>query len=522
MLNKMNFIKKTLIFLLLLAGFSIFNLHTSQAYFRVNQEIRETRFVEGIRHTYLMGEIDYNGTTSRQNINYIGANPTQYSNLNIVTGDHYQAHGWGMGNINLIIDNIHDRYSNYEVLGGVNADFYNTTTGEPISPVIRNFELIYPGGTSRTLVGFKDNGEVVFGKPCYGGYVLKVFDEDGALKMTLPVSGINRLPQNNDQITVYFSNHAGVIDTTYNKAVMNAIETKIDGSQTRYFAKGTLDQMSGMELTVDPHQFVIVGHEFNNDQLITAHDYAIVQQSIGCGFEDVRFAVGGWEHLVDNGVPNTNFPQGAGPYLRHPRTAVGIKQNGEVFFVVVDGRNFADGFIGVTAPEMAEIMVHFGAYNAINLDGGGSSTIVLQNEEKDGYDVLNTPSDGRLRSISNAVFFVKGEHIPVPDPVPFPDTREQLQTPRAYVDLDGHLRFNHISNSSLYKVFIDDKVIETTEDIFPLNLEPGVHSIRVRAYGDPSVFKPSEYSTEILYVAYTDDISRFIELFRGFTRKETE
>ncbi|MFT7696425.1 MAG: exopolysaccharide biosynthesis protein, partial [Candidatus Latescibacterota bacterium] len=81
---------------------------------------------------------------------------------------------------------------------------------------------------------------------------------------------------------------------------------------------------------------------------------------------------------------------------RHPRTAVGYSQNGEVLFlVVVDGRQ--PGYsVGMTLAELAGFMrmrladfssTHENAYQALNLDGGGSTTMVVEDE------VVNSPSD---------------------------------------------------------------------------------------------------------------------------------
>lgn len=70
----------------------------------------------------------------------------------------------------------------------------------------------------------------------------------------------------------------------------------------------------------------------------------------------------------------------------HPRTAIGQKKNGSLLFVVIDGRR-PGWSMGVTYYELQEIMMALGAYNAFNLDGGGSSTMVFKNR------VLNKPSD---------------------------------------------------------------------------------------------------------------------------------
>ena len=75
----------------------------------------------------------------------------------------------------------------------------------------------------------------------------------------------------------------------------------------------------------------------------------------------------------------------------HPRTAVGISRDGRyLFLMTADGRQFGYSE-GLTTAETAEWMRRLGAYNALNLDGGGSTTLVMQGT--DGKpEVLNRPS----------------------------------------------------------------------------------------------------------------------------------
>ncbi len=87
-----------------------------------------------------------------------------------------------------------------------------------------------------------------------------------------------------------------------------------------------------------------------------------------------------------------------------PRTAIGLdKRNRKLILVVVDGRQ--PGYSqGATLSELAQIMIEAGAHTAMNLDGGGSSTLVMQG--KDGQPaVLNSPIDnhipGRERNVAN-------------------------------------------------------------------------------------------------------------------------
>ncbi len=78
-----------------------------------------------------------------------------------------------------------------------------------------------------------------------------------------------------------------------------------------------------------------------------------------------------------------------------PRTAVGWDKAGNAFLVAFDGRQ--DGGAGPTAAEAADFLLQLGATEAVLLDGGGSSTMAVPRR------VLNAPSDGSERRVSNAV-----------------------------------------------------------------------------------------------------------------------
>jgi exopolysaccharide biosynthesis protein len=85
----------------------------------------------------------------------------------------------------------------------------------------------------------------------------------------------------------------------------------------------------------------------------------------------------------------------------HPRTAVGITGKQEALFVVVDGRNAAYSN-GIDYTELSLLLQALGAKDAINLDGGGSSTFIIRNPNSHQLEVRNKPSDGSERPLSNA------------------------------------------------------------------------------------------------------------------------
>ena len=88
---------------------------------------------------------------------------------------------------------------------------------------------------------------------------------------------------------------------------------------------------------------------------------------------------------------------------RHPRTAVGLADGGQTLVLVVaDGRDIGRS-VGLSLDELAELMKSLGCADALNLDGGGSSELVMRDPKDGQLRVLNRPSDGRERAIANAL-----------------------------------------------------------------------------------------------------------------------
>ncbi|WP_395692247.1 phosphodiester glycosidase family protein [Nocardioides sp.] len=109
-----------------------------------------------------------------------------------------------------------------------------------------------------------------------------------------------------------------------------------------------------------------------------------------------RMAISGDHFLVRAGVVTAVDDR-----VVAPRTAVGIdRSTGDVLLLVVDGRSRRSR--GSTMVELADLMVDLGADDALNLDGGGSSTMVGP-EETGSFAVLNTPSDGFERRVADAL-----------------------------------------------------------------------------------------------------------------------
>jgi exopolysaccharide biosynthesis protein len=131
-------------------------------------------------------------------------------------------------------------------------------------------------------------------------------------------------------------------------------------------------------------------------------DVAIVPAAGTYDRADIPYAVtGAFPHLVTNGAAVTDFGEQVradfGP-ARHPRSAIGWTAGGRtLLWVVVDGRQapYSDG---MSLDEMTSLFRRLGAVEAVNLDGGGSSTMVIKGR------VVNRVSDRNgERAVGNAI-----------------------------------------------------------------------------------------------------------------------
>ena len=120
----------------------------------------------------------------------------------------------------------------------------------------------------------------------------------------------------------------------------------------------------------------------------------------------VKFALGGVQFLIRDGRINPNL-DGSGAYGGYsspsPMTAVGVKEDGTVMLVTADGRQ--PGFSkGLTVWQMAQLLLEQGCYNAMHLDGGGSTTMIAKRGGQ--LKLMNRPSDGAQRQVANGILVV--------------------------------------------------------------------------------------------------------------------
>ncbi|MBQ9011865.1 MAG: phosphodiester glycosidase family protein [Bacilli bacterium] len=133
----------------------------------------------------------------------------------------------------------------------------------------------------------------------------------------------------------------------------------------------------------------IIGFDKNNTLILGKMS---AQEALNKGIRD---AVDFGPFLIVNGKPS--FIKGNGGWGEAPRSAIGQRKDGIVLFLVMDGRDYANGIAGSDMVNITEFMLRYGAYNAANLDGGTSSGLVINNE------LVSKPVNGNGQKSTRAI-----------------------------------------------------------------------------------------------------------------------
>ncbi len=110
----------------------------------------------------------------------------------------------------------------------------------------------------------------------------------------------------------------------------------------------------------------------------------------------VKTAIGGVGVLLNKGEVKNTWKlemMNVSSDSNQPRTAIGCTDDNKLFFFVCEGRNKTEGVAGLTTADVAEILKSLGCTEALNLDGGGSSCMLINGKE------TIKPSDGKQRAV---------------------------------------------------------------------------------------------------------------------------
>jgi Phosphodiester glycosidase len=287
---------------------------------------------------------------------------------------------------------------NHDALAGVNGDL-DEGLGNTVHPFAQDGDLLHTAGPDAEMFAVsKDESTTFLGNP-----KLRVDVTDRSNGHVFTLDRWNRRAPEPGEI-VGFSPLGGTLASppSFSCSVRLLPQgppqvADPDGVDRDY----AVDVATCSEAPLDRHGGVVLSTAPGTDeaeQLLALTPGTPMRLHWTLGWPNVFDAVGGDPILLLDGAPT----QVCVACARQPRTAIGVTATGRILLVVIDGRR-AGWSRGATLGELRTILRDLGAVDALNLDGGGSSEMVVEGE------VVNRPSDGRERRITNAVLILPGD-----------------------------------------------------------------------------------------------------------------
>lgn len=314
------------------------------------------------------------------------------------------------------------------VIGAINADFFDGV-GIPIGAQVSNGELISSSvAPSWTKIGFDKFNNPMLGRINFSGKVI-------ASDQTNLLNSVNQTRSEN--FMVLYNSYNG--STTQTNEWGSEVEVEPLGSwiindTMKLIVKNKIENSGNM--VINTGNAVLSGHGTSKDfinNFINVGDTIKLIINLQPGLNKLWEMISGFPIILKNGVNYAlkGYAEEGGSASfatdRHPRTAAGISADSNyLFMAVVDGRQPISK--GMSLIEFADFFKNIGAYNAVNLDGGGSSTILVRDK------IVNFPSDGTERKVSNCLLISTTEQM---------DLSFLKITPDSVVtDLNTKIKFN--------------------------------------------------------------------------------
>lgn len=154
-----------------------------------------------------------------------------------------------------------------------------------------------------------------------------------------------------------------------------------------------------VKLNKDRYVLHFIGNARDNVKNFKMGDTVELNVDSTPDLENIKFLVGGGSQILKNGVPTATHLNLKG---NHPRTGIGVSKDGkEIILATIDGRDTK--YKGVSQENFGAILKSLGMYDAVNLDGGGSTTMAVKKPKDDKAKLVNKPSDGGQRKVTDGV-----------------------------------------------------------------------------------------------------------------------
>ena len=302
------------------------------------------------------------------------------------------------------------------VIAAINADFFNLKSGENENNQVIDGEWWKGVTVTDSPNDTFRNPHAQFGIDSARRPMIDRFQFDGRAvtrAAVIPLLALNAIPAGPQEGAAFYTPRFGATAPVIGPAdsSKHAVEAVFTAAGQRmdtalYVRHGVATQYGGSAIPARGAVLTAYGPRSRDIVAIGEGDtLKVVLRASVAGVRPVPFAqlVGGWPQIIRDGVniagdaAATEGARSSNAEVRHPRSAIGFSNDSAtLYLVVVDGRSRQS--VGMTLIELADYMRSLGAYQALNFDGGGSTTMIVLGQ------IVNSPSDVTLeRGIGNAV-----------------------------------------------------------------------------------------------------------------------
>ena len=394
------------------------------------------------------------GTVSNQNISYVKSS-LEYSK--VVVSSVVSKNGIVASDVIEIAKDYEKNNPGYEVIAAVNAAYF--ATGSPYSPinacVTEGSTIKASNHTKYFSLGFKSDGSsFVTSKTntVSSNYYLMVYDaKTNALIKEVQINGENLTPTENQ--TTFFD--GSVIKQTSSTVKYYEIDAT---SNFRYDQKYLAGKIIGSTTTMSSKPIVATMNQ-NLIELLNNNPRVVICKKLQGELEGYENVIGpGSQPLLNGNVQSVSAMGDQNESFctsRAPRTAIGFDENNNIVLCAIDGRQ--TNMQGISLIEEAEIMRELGCNNAFNLDGGGSTQLVIK--KNGSFVMVNSPSETPYRKVTDAVLIVAPK-VKV--------SFSNVATTESSISFDYNVVENNV-NAEI-KIFVNGKEVATNSHIVINNL----------------------------------------------------
>ncbi|WP_424236437.1 phosphodiester glycosidase family protein [Bhargavaea ginsengi] len=330
-----------------------------------------------------------------------------------------------------VLSRSHSR-EGHTVVGSINGSFFHMGSVNPLNYKMPAYLLMRDGLVNTYGVIENDPNEYMnvpsaFAVTKDGRGHIGEFGYDATVMAggkVHPITSVNKRMREADEVVLYTDSYS-YRQTRQNEFGMEIVLTNFNnpieedyrlGRTVEATVSGIYHKEKGVEIPEGGAVLSIHGPgnilDFGG---VKIGDKLALNVGLTAPWNEAEFVLASGPLLVQDGQVDIEMKSTSDRFrTRSPRTAVATNRDGsEVFLVTVDGRN-AGGSQGMTMSEFAQYLKSIGAYNALNLDGGGSTTMAVRPRGYQYPVVVNRPSDGAERAVSTILSAISYESTGAP------------------------------------------------------------------------------------------------------------